>query len=244
MKKIDLEAERKDIIGDLDRLLISIGMAIISLFPTYFYLIFRPKLLCSMLLGAEVDGRERLKLGPGITFILTIGVLLIVGYVVKDIAAQNITPESSETARKGIRGSLSEGNIWRSVILSLPFYLSALAVGLIFHLSHMLFKKTSNLSQAVGIGLYVVSTILLLIAGIGMTSENLGGSETSLIISGILIVTLAFLVLPWQFYSFSRHAFGNSRGAALGISIFVFITIWFAFALVAVVGSQISGPPQ
>jgi len=240
MKKIDLESERKDVIGDLDRLLVSAGMALVSLFPTYFYLIFRPRVLCSMLLGAEVDGRERLKLGPGITFILTIGLLLFVSYFLKDVADQTIDSDVAQSARKGLRSSISEGNIWRSVILSLPFYFAALVAGVIFHLIHRLLEKASNLAQSLGIGLYVLSTALFIIAIIGIPLEEFGAENSQNLYVLLTMTLIIFVIVPWQFFSFSRHAFGHSKGVAAVIASISIGLILLTLLSVGVIGSQLS----
>ena len=53
MDKYDLDLEEKNLVGGIDRLLVNFGMAAIAQFPTYFYLIFKPKTMGYMLRGEE-----------------------------------------------------------------------------------------------------------------------------------------------------------------------------------------------
>lgn len=240
MDEFDLDVEEKDVIGGLDRLLVNIGMAIIALLPTYFYLIFRPKVLCPLLLGEEVDGRAGLKLGPGVTFILSILFLLTMGYLFKDMAAPDVDPEAVKKGASRLREAISEGNIWRSIVLSLPFYFAALIIGLIFFLTHRLFGKTANLAQSISIGLYMISTLLFLMTFIGILENTLDGGDAVYLIMGLYALIMFLGVVPWQLFSFSRHGFGHAKGDAAAMALVSFILLLVTLTAVALVGSQLS----
>ncbi len=96
----------------------------------------------------------------------------------------------------------------------------ALGLGVLFHISHRIFRKNSNLTQAVGVGLYLVSTLFLFVIPIGVVLEKFG-SETTWANAIIFFVTISLIfVFPWQMYSFSRHGFGNSKGVAAAVAFF------------------------
>ena len=240
MDQYDLDVEKKDVIGGLDRLLVNVGMSIIALFPTHYYLIFKPKILCPMLLGEEEDGREGLKLGPGVTFILSILFLLTMGFLFKDVGATNVDPEAVKKGGSGLRAAISEGNIWRSIVLSLPFYFAALVTGVIFFLTHRMFGVAANLAQSISIGLYMVSTFLFLIAFIGIPGESLSGENAVLVFIAIYIFIKFLVIMPWQLFSFSRYAFGQNKGTAAAMAFASYILLFVAFFIVLLIFSQLS----
>lgn len=238
MDKIDLDIEHKNIFGGIDRLLVNAGMIIIAFIPTYFYLIFKPKTMSYMLRGEEPDGRESLRLGPGLTFILTLLFVIAVGHLTREMLAQPPNPERTEVTRKGIRMAVSEGNLWRSVILSFPFYLAALIFGCIIHISHRLCRKNSNLTQSVGIGLYTLSTLLLLIVPLGISSDYYGSdSHKAALFTTIPIITF-FIILPWQIFSFSKQAFGNSRSAAILVAVVSLVLVFLILIVFGIIAYQ------
>jgi len=242
MDQFDLDVEEKDVIGGIDRLMVNFGMAVLAFFPTHFYLIFRPKKLCLMLLGREVDGRAGLKLGPGVTFIFTLLFMLTLAYLFKDVGVSDPDAESIETAKEGnggLRAAISEGNVWRSVLLSLPFYFAALTAGTLFHLTHKLFGIFCNLAQSISAGLYMLSTALLFIGVFNISTRLLPDSETMNVISAFLFLLMLILVVPWQFHNFSRHAFGHPRGVSAAIALVATIFVIITLSLVAFIGSQI-----
>ncbi len=238
MDEFDLDVEEKNIVGGLDRLLINIGMAFVAIIPTYFYLIFRPKAMCYMLRGEEADGRQGLKLGPGVTFIFAILILLGVKYIFRDAVNSSVAPANVETVGSAISSAISDGNIWQSIVLSLPLFFAALICGVSFHISHRVLGKISNLTQALGIGFYTLSTFLLIILPIGVVSDKFGSESTQTSIAAAFFVISFLLVMPWQIFSFSRHAFGNSRGGAAAVtlvsSILIFSIFWGLGALMTV----------
>jgi len=239
MDKYDLDLEEKNLVGGIDRLLVNFGMAAIALFPTYFYLIFKPKTMGYMLRGEEADGRQGLKLGPGITFIFTILVILSVGYYFRDVPPPPLDPAEITPPNKGLRAAVTEGNFWRAIILSLPIYLSGLVFGVLFHISHRLFGKPCNLTLAVGVGLYVISTALVVLIPLGSFIENLIDKDSGEIY--IVIPLFAVLViLPWQTFSFSKHAFGNKTGDAAAMALVCNILLILTVSVIGILHSVLN----
>lgn len=241
MDKYDLEIEEKNIIGAIDRLLINFGMAFIAIIPTYSYLIFKPKAMCYMLRGEEADGRQGLKLGPGITFIFTLLMMMGVAYISRDVIGTSTIAEDTESARSGLRSAVSEGNIWRTILLSLPIYFMALYFGVMFHIIHRIFKHKSNLTLSVGIGFYILSTLLVLIVTSfrlldHITVENASGVA----IAGIVIIIGFLIIIPWQSYNFSRYAFDNTKGNAAVMACVTGILTLFSFALFGILVSALN----
>ena len=214
MDQPDINLEDRNAVGNLDRGVVSFGLIFLAIIPTYLLLIFRPRALAPLLNGDGMDSRSGLKLGPGVTFVFTILVLLAIGYMVRDVASSATVAADAPPTSSGIRSAVSEGNLWRSIILSLPLYIAALILGVTVHLAHMLLRKTSHLREAVGIGLYALSTLLLVVIPLGISAESLeteGARANIIVVLGLVSI---FIILPWQIFSFSRHGFGNSARAA------------------------------
>ncbi|MFN3212756.1 MAG: hypothetical protein ACE37M_06620 [Henriciella sp.] len=217
MDPSDIDLEEKNLVGNIDRAIISFGLVCLAIVPTYFYLVFRPKELVPLLKGKEPDARSGLKLGPGITFVFSILLLLAFGYVFRDIVAIS-TAETSSTGGSGIRSAVADGNLWRSIILSLPLYFAALLLGVIIKLAHMIARKPADLAQTIAAGLYSLSTLFVLVIPVGMSSEYLQHEDYRANVIVASVVLAFFVILPWQIFSFSKHGFGTSTRSAIAIA--------------------------
>ncbi len=220
MDKFDLEGNEKDLFGGIDRLLVNFGMLLIAFFPTHLTLLFRPKKIAPLLVNNEPDGRKALLLGPGITLILTVLFLVAVVYMANDvfnIGADAVDPTEVESKRGGIREAIVQGNFWRTIILASPIFLIALAIGVIVQLSHLICRLNVNLTQSVEIGFYMLSTSVLFLIGMGISDDLMGGEPSILVISGF-VVSLFFVIVPWQIFNFSHHVFGNPKGSAAAVA--------------------------
>lgn len=217
MDPSDIDIEEKNLIGKMDRAIVNFGLVCIAIVPTYLYLIFRPKALVPLIRGEEPDARLGLKLGPGITFVFSILIILAFGYLFRDLVAISTT-EANSTGGSGIRSAVADGNLWRSIILSLPIYFAALLLGVIIKLAHMIARKPANLAQTVAAGLYSLSTLLILVLPVDMSSEYLQheGLRANFIIA--IVVLAFFVILPWQIFGFSKHGFGTSTRSAIAIA--------------------------
>lgn len=238
MNELDVDLEQKNIVESIDRSIVNFGLAFIAILPTYFYLILSPKKMVPLLRSDVAVGRMELKLGPGITFLLTILVLLGFGYVLRGAANPDQVLAETNSSSSGIRSAVGEGNLWRSIILSLPLYFAALLLGVLVHLSHLIIRKKSDLAQAVGIGLYTLSMVLLLVIPISTFGENIEveSVRTNIIFAAVLLSI--FGIMPWQIFSFSRHAFGNSNRASAAVAIICVVVILLALILVGIVMSR------
>ena len=236
MDDLELEPDEKNFVGNLDKAVVNFGLVCFAIFPTLLFLIFRPKAMVPLLRGERAEGREGLKLGPGITFVLAVLLLLIIGMVLRDPAAAELAAEERGGAG-GIRAALAEGNLWRSIILSLPLYFVALTLGLIVQTSHLIIRQKTDLRQAFGIGLYGLSTLMTLIIPIGMASERYGieGGVGGTVIA-IFFIAVGTLV-PWQIFSFSKHSFGNPIWAAIVAAIISLLLVFVAFIGLGVIVS-------
>lgn len=243
MGDYDVDIEDKNIVGGIDRAIITFGIVFIAIIPTYCQLILKPKTMVPLLAGDAVDGRAGLKLGPGITFILTILVLLGAGYLFRDIPNGDLSAIEPGTGSSGIRSAVSDGNIWRSILLSLPMYFAALFLGLVVFLTHRAFRKKADLTQAIGIGLYAMSTLLLLIIPIGISADRLSADGAGEGVTIGLVVASFLVVLPWQIFSFSTHGFGTSRGVAAAITLICLAVIFAGLIGVGAVMSTLHPAP-
>ena len=228
MDDLELEPDEKNFIGNLDRAVVNFGLVCFAIFPTLLFLVFQPKAMVPLLRGEKAEGRDGLKLGPGITFILAVLLLLIIGMVLRDPASADLAADDGVGAG-GIRAAIAEGNLWRSIILSLPLYFVALTLGLIVQASHLIIRQKTDLRQAFGIGLNGLSTLMTLIIPIGMASERYGieGGVGGTVIA-IFFISVGSLV-PWQIFNFSRHSFRNPIWAAIVAAILSLVLVFVAF---------------
>lgn len=240
MDELDIESEDKNVIGGLDRAIVNVGLVCLLIFPTYFLLIVRPKAFVPLLQGQAKDGRDGVKLGPGITFVLTILLLLAIAYFLRDATAIDATPDTQSTGGSGIRQALAEGNLWRSIILSLPLYFVALAIGLFVQTLHVILRQKTDLRQAIGIGLYALSTFFVLLIPFGMASEEfeLGSTQTNISVAVFMIASI--VIIPWQIFSFSRHSFGNKIWGAALVAALTIILFFVAIIGLGVVMSTLN----
>jgi len=236
MEQFNMNLEEKNIISGLDRLLISVGLAFIALLPTHFYLIFKPRALVHLLRGDTAEGRHAIKLGPGVTFVLTFLFLLGVSYFFRDVLEYRPATTIEDKGSSGIRSAISEGNIWRSIILALPFYLTALVFGLLLHTCHFVLRLKSDLVASVGAGFYLLSTILLFVVPLGVMEETQVPSKIQAIITTVLLMSLVFAVWPWQIYNVSKHAFNNSKGKAILVALVFWVSL---LVLIPTIGATI-----
>jgi len=177
MDQFEIDVEEKNLVGGLDRLIINVGVAIMALIPTFFYLVFSPKKLGPLLSGdAEPDGRRGMLLGPGVFFFLSIifSILLLnlmrpeasaeSSTVKTDMASSAIGQASfsfgmrSGQIQRGIYENIVDGNIWSAIVSAIPIYLFAVYLGI---LGGVIFNRVSNkwtYKDAMGAGLYVIAT--------------------------------------------------------------------------------------
>ncbi len=73
----DLELNEKNLVGAIDRLVVNVGLAFLSVVPTLCLLIVMPGRLSKLLVEDEPDGRKGLILAPGIFFIAAVTLALL-----------------------------------------------------------------------------------------------------------------------------------------------------------------------
>jgi len=74
--------------------------------------------------------------------------------------------------------------------------------------------------------------------------EELGPESIQMgVIVTILVVSIC-IILPWQVFSFSRHAFGNSKGEAAVVALICFALIFISFVIFSIIGSFLSGSAE
>ena len=128
----NLDLEKPNAIGGLDRLVTNIALAFIAVIPTFLTCISMPWKLRPLLDRDDPDGRMGMLLAPGAYFPLSLMIFFI-------IAAVLATPEtlSNNGAFIGpglavaVQTAASEGNIWKIVATIMPIYGMAIFVGII-----------------------------------------------------------------------------------------------------------------
>jgi len=224
--QFEVDIEEKNLIGGLDRVVIIAGVAIMALIPTLFYLIFSPKKLGPLLSGdVEPDGRRGMLLGPGAFFFFTIILtMLVLNFTTPSVSAESITAQTdlsdsaayqagSSLGRKvaniqsGIYDNIVDGNIWSAIIFAIPIYLFAVYLGI---LGRLIFKPVSDKwthKDAMGAGLYVWSTWILIFIG-GADIVSLTSHIEDIMLQGFIILGLicfSVLVIPWQYFWFVTY---------------------------------------
>ncbi|MEO9969316.1 MAG: hypothetical protein ABJG15_05725 [Hyphomonadaceae bacterium] len=96
--ELEIEAENKDIVGGVDRLMISAGLAILAVLPTLFIVTFMPWRAAQLLAADRPNGRDSYILGPGIFFVAAIVSTFILTSTIPD-REQPIEPAAVEVVK-------------------------------------------------------------------------------------------------------------------------------------------------
>ena len=219
----NVDLEKPNAIGGLDRLVTNFALSAIAVIPTFWACIVTPWRLRALVDRDYPDGRIGMLLAPGAYFPLSIMLALI-------LAGLLATPEtlSDNGAFIGpglalsVQSAASEGNIWKIIATVMPLY----GVAIMFGLLGMVLKPWTHQDWTLRISLrsafYVTGTLIswliLVTAFIDLVWLLTGKDEIkSLLYPIFLIPTLGWMLWIYFWVFRNNGAVSWSRSAALSV---------------------------
>ncbi|MGB3455745.1 MAG: hypothetical protein WBG08_11255 [Litorimonas sp.] len=223
---------------NLDWLLISVGVGILAVLPTFLTLMIRPDRLAGRLQGGR-GGDASHALGPGQFFTLSVIVFVLIGSLLSRMSERQESPSdpvNSETANaarafgRGIRSfiettadRLASGDIWNAALIALPLFLFSVALGLLLYGLMSLCRRATggtarwDVRHSMGAALYMIGGLSFW-AAVLMAISLLRYLDAIPVAAGglaVIVVLLAALTgLGAQAYGFARGQ-GIDEGAGL-----------------------------
>lgn len=226
----DLDLEKPNVIGGLDKLVTYFAISAIAVVPTFFSCVVMPWRL-TRLIGREVpEGREGLSLAPGAYFPLALMVAFITAAILS-------TPEtlSRDNSYIGpglavsVQTAAAAGDVWKLVATIMPLYGSAVFLGLLGLILKPLAGPDWSLRSSIRAAFYVMGTLLawlILVTGvvdlIGVLTEN---PRLGISVFPILLVPTTLVILWMNFWFVYRNG-AISRVRAGGLSL-----LWFGLVV-------------
>ena len=219
---------------NFDWLLISAGVGVLSLLPTFITLIIAPHKLSPQLAGRPAPGRQ-IYLGPGQFFVLSVIVFVLVGGVMRrDSGSSDVDPKIAENEQfnagisigRGMRNfiettgeRLASGDFWNAALVALPIFAFAIALGFIIALligiltHYSGFKRIKNpavvwdVRHSMGSALYIVGALTIWNAIFLTLALTLTSSGLPVLAGGLIFMGLfltAIISIGWQTYAFAK----------------------------------------
>ncbi len=224
----DLDLNEKNLVGAIDRLVVNVGLAFLSVVPTLCLLIAMPGRMSGLLTEDEPDGRKGLILAPGIFFIAAVTLALLFAGVLA-------TPGTIETNSgligpayaKSVSLAVAEGDVWKAASLIGPIYVLSVFVGGLGRCFGVLAGPAWTLKTSLRASLYHMATAVcwIIISG-AVIYAAVGPLEpgTAEVLFSISTV-VAFLLPIWQYFWFFRRTCDLSvvRSSLLAIGQFAII---------------------
>ncbi len=239
-----VEVDERNFVGGLDRLTLGIAGGILSVFPTIFELIVRPWKLVPLLKEPEPDGRKGALLSPGVFFVASITVfMLIASWLIPPEATKYNNSLIGPSLALDIASAMNEGDIGQVAARIAPIYGLAIAAGVAVMLVARLLLKGWDSYMALGAAFYqmatsiswiIATTALIELAGATVARE---AASTLYLVNSIPI----FLIPLWQYYAFFRAAGDAARGRSFSGSVMVIAVILLVIYLIGTVGKFVSG---
>jgi len=181
MEPEDIDTGNGDPVSGVDRLMVGLGVAVLALPLTFTTLVARPSRLSPYLTGqsktTEAEDHVTKYLGPGLFFILSLLVFVVIMKWMMSGASAGIEPShlegratfdaGYETGQafaqliKSFEQRLASGNLWSAVIIVVPVYIFALALALANRGLVGLLTARWTAAHAVGASLYIIGGIIL-----------------------------------------------------------------------------------
>ena len=227
----DIDLEKPNVLGGLDRLATQTAIAILTVFPTFLTCVFRPSRLRPLIDKIEPDGRKGVLLSPGVFFFVALFVAFI-------IAAMMSTPETinyngsyiGPDLAVSVQKAASEGNIWKLIGTILPIYGATIMLGLLGMILKPFAKQDWSLQTSIRAAFYVmgvlVSWMLLTTAVIDLIQLKAESGKNMSFLYGFAVVP-AIATFLYMYAGFFRHGGALSwlRSILLAIAMFGLIFV-------------------
>ena len=228
----DIDLQKPNFLGGLDRLATQFALAIIAVIPTFLTCIIRPSRLRALIDYEELEGRKGVLLSPGTFFVLSLFLSFI-------IAAMLSTPETRDyngsyigpDLAVAVQTAASEGNIWKLVGTLMPIYGGAVVLGVIGAVLKPWAQQGWSLRVSIRAAFYVIgaliSWILLTTAIIDLIRVNGWlNIKVSTLYTAVTIPAIA--VIMWMYAGFFRKdgAVSWRRSAVLAAAMFGLIILF------------------
>lgn len=236
----DLDLEKPNAIGGLDKLVTYSAISTIAVVPTFLTCIFMPWRLTDLLDHESPDGRQGMMLAPGAYFPLSLLVSLIV-------AALLSTPETVSTNGSFIGPGLAvtvqkaatNGDIWKIVATIMPIYGVAVFIGLLGLILKPLAGPDWSLRISLRSAFYVMGTLtswlILTTAVIDLVRISTNNAGLASAIYQIITIPTAGAII-WMFFWFlyRNGAISRLRAGALCLGMFGLIVsvMWLIDVLI------------
>ena len=227
----DIDLEKPNVLGGLDKLATHSAVAILAVFPTFLTCVCRPSRLRPLIDNIEPEGRKGVLLSPGVFFFVALFVAFI-------IAAMMSTPETinyngsyiGPDLAVSVQKAASEGNIWKLIGTILPIYGATIMLGLLGVILKPFAKQDWSLQTSIRAAFYVmgvlVSWMLLTTAVIDLIQLKAESGKNMSFLYGFAVVP-AIATFLYMYAGFFRHGGALSwlRSILLAIAMFGLIFV-------------------
>jgi hypothetical protein len=210
----NLELDKPNIIGGLDKLVTNFAIAAIAVIPTFLTCIVKPWKLAPMLARDEPDGRSGMLLAPGAYFPLA----LLVSFLA---AAMLATPEIIEyngafigpDLAVSVQTAAAEGDVWKIIATIMPLYGTAVIYGLLAIIVKPFAGDIWTLRVSLRAAFYIFATLVSWMVLVTAIVDILRFSTANLDIGSkiypvLIVPTAAFI--PWTYFWYFRQISSHS----------------------------------
>lgn len=221
----DVDLEKPNAIGVLDRLTTNVALSLVAVVPTFLCCIVMPWRAAPLLERDEPDGRQGMLLAPGAYLPLSLLLALMA-------AAAVTTPEilNDSGAYLGpklaaaIQSAIAEGDVWKAISLVLPVYGFAILMGTLGSLLSPWVNESWTLRTSLRAVFYVTATvtsfIILFSAGTDILRISTGQRELGALlyaVSPIPVIGLMFWMYLWFFRTLGAASWIRSGALSLAM---------------------------
>ena len=226
MVEENVDLEKSNAIGGLDRITTNIAIALISVFPTFFVSIATPWRLVPLITEDEPRGRSGYLIAPGAYLPLAILVTLLGAAVAANAEiASNSGAFLGPNLALSVQSAVAEGNIWQVVSTALPIYVFAVVVGAFGGINRILIGRDWSKRRSLRSTFYVVGTvisfILIATALIDFLRFSVEYTEAAMLLLAFVPAPIIGIIL-WMYVWFFRVHSNSSWWRCMIASIIMF----------------------
>ena len=231
MSEPNIDLDKPNAMGTLDRLTTNVAISIIAVVPTLLICIAMPWRLTGLLKRDDPEGRSGMLLSPGAFFPLCLLVSMITGALLTtpELASNNGSFLGPNLALS-IQSSVSEGDIWGTIGIIMPIYAFTVLVGSVGLLLKPLAPRDWSLRVSLRAAFYVagafVAWVMLATSAIDiMRASSLSTQFVSLL--PVLLPIPTLWVVLWMYFWFFRHGgeLSFARSALLSVAMLVLMLV-------------------